>query len=170
MLLSVLSFIIFAVCLIVLLIKLPSVFTIAFIESIDKNASLFLTVLIMMKSVLHALMFELESRSILVVVLLTEFAMHIPFIVSSLTKSTDKLLFDIYFTKMLGVKHSTGSQSIYLSNCNYFSFIIKHQINVRIQVIVKHYICLLAFLHLYIALIDINYNSFLCQKQLEFKQ
>ena len=124
--LSLLSFIIFAICLILLLIKFPSVFTIAFIESIDKNTSLFLTVLTMLKSVLHALMFALENWSMLVAVLLAELAMHVPFIVSSLTKSTDKVLFDIYFSKMLGVKHSEECQCIYLSNCNYCSFIIKH--------------------------------------------
>ena len=104
--LSVLSFLLFGICLIVLLIKMPSVFTFAFVESIDQTASLYLTLLTMLKSVSHALLFTFESRSMMMIVLLTEIAIHIPFIVSNITRRKDKLLFDLYFTKMLGVKHS----------------------------------------------------------------
>ena len=104
--LSLLSFLFFAVCVIILMIKLPSVFTLTFVKSIDHNDSSLLTLLTILKSICHALLFSFERRSVQVVVLLIEFIVHFPFITTNLMMNKEKSLFDLYSTKMNGVKHS----------------------------------------------------------------
>ena len=104
--LSLLSFLLFVVCVIILMIKLPSVFTLLFVKSIGHNDSAFFTLLTMFKSICHALLFTFESHSVQVVVLLVELTLHFPFITTNLMMNKEKSLFDLYSTKMCGVKHS----------------------------------------------------------------
>ena len=104
--LSLLSLLLFAICIIILVLKMPSVFTLEFVKSIDQNDSAFLTLLTMLKSICHALLFTFESHSVKVMVLLAEFTLHFPFITANLMANKEKSLFDLYSTKMSGVKHS----------------------------------------------------------------
>ena len=104
--LSLLSYLLFVICIIILRLKMPSVFTLEFVKSIDHNESSFLTLLTMLKSICHALLFTFENYPVQVVVLLVELIVHFKFIMANLMANKEKSLFDLYSTKMSGVKHS----------------------------------------------------------------
>ena len=104
--LSLLSFWMFAICVILLMIKLPSVFSIEFVKSIDCHESELFTLLTMLKSICHTLLFTFESHSVQVVVLVIEFAIHALLIKANFKTDKEKSSFEFYLTKISGIKHS----------------------------------------------------------------
>ena len=104
--LSLLSFWLFAICVILMIIKLPSVLSLEFVKSIDCHESKLFTLLIMLKSITHALLFTFESHSVQLVVLLVEFAIHALQIKVSFKTDKEKSSFEFYLIKMSGVKLS----------------------------------------------------------------
>ena len=104
--LSLISFLLFVIFVILLMIKLPSVFSLEFVKSIDCHESELFTLLTMLKSICHALLFTFESHSVKVVVFLVEFIIHALLIKANFNVDKEKSSFGFYLSKMNGIKHS----------------------------------------------------------------
>ena len=107
MTLSLLSFLLWIMFVIFLIIKLPSVFSLEFVKSIDSHESELFTLLTILKSISHALLFTFESHSLQVVFLLVEFVIHALLINANFKTDKKKSSFEFYLTKINGIKHSS---------------------------------------------------------------
>ena len=88
-----------------LMIKYPEVFTINFMKKIDENGSPIFILFSILKSICHAFLFLYRNQLLRKVFLFIEFALHLPFILISFIGDKEINLFELYSTKMRGVKN-----------------------------------------------------------------
>ena len=102
---SLASFAAFLTIVIFLMIKYPEIFTINFMKKIDENGSPILILFSILKSICHAFLFLYRNQTLRKVFLFIEFALHLPFILFSFIGDKEINLFELYSTKMKGVKN-----------------------------------------------------------------
>ena len=88
-----------------LMIKYPEIFTINFTKNIDGNGSPIFILFSILKSICHAFLFLYRNQTLRKVFLFIEFALHLPFIFISFIRDKEINLFELYSTKMRGVKN-----------------------------------------------------------------
>ena len=102
---SLTSFAVLSTIVIFLMIKYPEIFTINFMKKIDGNDSPIFILFSIFKSICHAFLFLYRNQPLRKVFLFIEFALHLPFIFISFIRDKEINLFELYSTKMRGVKN-----------------------------------------------------------------
>ena len=92
--------------LILLMLKYPFVFSLSFLKSVEQSNSSILTLLTILKSICHAMLFQFRAPGVRRILLIAEVLILFPYINISLTGKDETTLFGLYSTKMRGVKNS----------------------------------------------------------------
>ena len=94
----------FSIAIIFLMIRYPEVFTLDFMKNTDSNASPIIILLSVLKSIWHAFLFLYRDQPLRRILLLIEFGIHLPVTLKSFISNKEINLFELYSTKMRGVK------------------------------------------------------------------
>ena len=94
----------FSIAIIFLMIRYPEFFTLNFMKNIESNASPIIILFSILKSIWHAFLFLYRDQPLRIILLLIEFGIHLPIILKSFIDYEEIKLFELYSTKMRGVK------------------------------------------------------------------
>ena len=92
--------------LMLLMLKYPFVFSLSFLKSVEQSNSSILTLLTIMKSICHAMLFQFRAPGVRRILLIIEILIPLPCVFISFAGKGEATMFDLYSAKMRGVKNS----------------------------------------------------------------